>query len=212
MPKDRKNTEQRLLQAVGELVLEKGFSALGVNAVAQRAEVSKILVYRYFGSFEGLLKEWALQHNFWAETAADTIQQIEAVEAAETVQQRREYSRLLSELFSQQADSLQSSVLHREVLRWILMEENEVNRQVMQRIEEQGVSISHSMRNKIDSPRDLEAAVSLLIGGIHYLSLMSDRSEVFNGINLQSVKGWERIKGSVELIIELLLDTKRERT
>ena len=208
MPKDRQNTEQRLLQAAGEIVLEKGFSALGVNAVAQRAGVSKMLIYRYFDSFEGLLQEWALQHNFWAEIADGTIQQIEAVAADDSEEQLREYGRLLTELFSHQADSLQSSFLHREVLRWILMEENEVNRQVLQRVEEMGSAISQAMRNKIDSSRDIEASVALLIGGIYYLSLMSDRSDVFNGIDLQNDKGWERIKGSVDLLIELLLDTK----
>jgi len=211
MPKDRQNTEHRLLQAVGEIVLEKGFSALGVNAVAQRAGVSKMLIYRYFGSFEELLQAWALQHNFWAEIADGIIQRIEAVEADKPEQQSRESGKLLSELFSQQADSLQSSLLHREVLRWILMEENEVTRQVLQRVEEIGVAISQTMRNKIDSSRDIEAAISLLIGGIYYLSLMSDRADVFNGIDLQSAEGWERIKGSVDMIIELLLDTKIER-
>ena len=211
MPKDRQNTEHRLLQAVGEIVLEKGFSALGVNAVAQRAGVSKMLIYRYFGSFEELLQAWALQHNFWAEIADGTIQRIEAVEADKPEQQSREYGKLLSELFSQQVDSLQYSLLKREVLRWILMEENEVTRQVLQRVEEIGVAISQTMRNKIDSSRDIEAAISLLIGGIYYLSLMSDRADVFNGIDLQSAEGWERIKGSVDMIIELLLDTKIER-
>src|SRR6056297_1855539 len=211
MPKDRQNTEHRLLQAVGEIVLEKGFSALGVNAVAQRAGVSKMLIYRYFGSFEELLQAWALQHNFWAEIADGTIQRIEAVVADKPEQQSREYGKLLSELFSQQVDSLQYSLLKREVLRWILMEENEVTRQVLQRVEEIGVAISQAMRNKIDSSRDIEAAVSLLIGGIYYLSLMSDRTDVFNGIDLQSDMGWERIKGSVDLLIELLLDTKIKR-
>jgi len=211
MPKDRQNTEQRLLQAAGEIVLEKGFSALGVNAVAQRAGVSKMLIYRYFGSFEELLQAWALQHNFWAEIADETIKRIEAVEVVDPGQQSREYSRLLSKLFSQQADSLQSSLLHREVLRWILMEENDVNRQVMQRVEEMGAAISRAMRNKIDSSRDIEAVVSLLIGGIYYLSLMSDRADVFNGIDLQSAEGWERIKGSVDMLIELLLEPNIER-
>jgi len=208
MPKDRQNTEQRLLQAAGEIVLEKGFSALGVNAVAQRAGVSKMLIYRYFGSLEGLLQEWALQHNFWAEVSDGTIQQIEAVAADDPGEQLREYGRLLSELFSQQADSLQSSLLHREVLRWILMEENEVNHKVLHRVEEMGVAITRAMRNKIDSSRDIEATVALLIGGIYYLSLMSDRTDVFNGIDLQSDMGWERIKASIDLLIELLLDTK----
>ena len=45
--KDRETTEKRLLTAVGEIVEESGLESLGINAVAQRAGVSKMLIYRY---------------------------------------------------------------------------------------------------------------------------------------------------------------------
>lgn len=41
--KDRETTEKRLLTAVGEIVEESGLESLGINAVAQRAGVSKML-------------------------------------------------------------------------------------------------------------------------------------------------------------------------
>ena len=43
--KDRETTEKRLLTAVGEIVEESGLESLGINAVAQRAGVSKMLIY-----------------------------------------------------------------------------------------------------------------------------------------------------------------------
>ena len=46
--KDRETTEKRLLTAVGEIVEESGLESLGINAVAQRAGVSKMLIYRYY--------------------------------------------------------------------------------------------------------------------------------------------------------------------
>ena len=42
--KDRETTEKRLLTAVGEIVEESGLESLGINAVAQRAGVSKMLI------------------------------------------------------------------------------------------------------------------------------------------------------------------------
>ena len=73
-----------------------------------------------------------------------------------------------------------------------------------------GLSISQAFRERISSERDLEAAVGVLIGGVYYLALVSDRTEVFNGIDLHSDEGWSRIKRSVDLMIELLFDKYEE--
>lgn len=53
--KDRETTEKRLLTAVGEIVEESGLESLGINAVAQRAGVSKdvdIPLFRIIGRFD----------------------------------------------------------------------------------------------------------------------------------------------------------------
>lgn len=63
--RDRDATEQRMLKAVGEMIRRDGFEKLGVNAVAAHCGVSKILIYRYFGSLDGLLAAYIRQHDFW---------------------------------------------------------------------------------------------------------------------------------------------------
>ena len=63
--KDRETTEKRLLTAVGEIIEESGLESLGVNAVAQRAGVSKMLIYRYFGSLEDLIAQYIIQRDYW---------------------------------------------------------------------------------------------------------------------------------------------------
>ena len=45
--RNRKATEQRLLSAIQELIEESGFEKLGINAVASKAGVSKMLIYRF---------------------------------------------------------------------------------------------------------------------------------------------------------------------
>ena len=42
-----------------------GKLALGVNAVAARAGVSKVLIYRYFESLDGLIAAYIRTHDFW---------------------------------------------------------------------------------------------------------------------------------------------------
>ena len=53
--RNKEQTKQCLLDAVDSLVEESGYEALGINAVAAKAGVSKMLIYRYFGSLKGLI-------------------------------------------------------------------------------------------------------------------------------------------------------------
>ena len=53
--RDREATEKRLLDTIGKMIAEDGFEKIGINAIATQSGVSKILIYRYFGSVEGLM-------------------------------------------------------------------------------------------------------------------------------------------------------------
>ena len=53
--RDREATEKRLLDTIGKMIAEDGFEKIGINAIATQSGVSKILIYRYFGSVEGRL-------------------------------------------------------------------------------------------------------------------------------------------------------------
>ena len=63
--RDRKATEETILAAFEAVLLREGVSGLGVNAVAQEAGVNKVLIYRYFGDFDGLARQWASSSSFW---------------------------------------------------------------------------------------------------------------------------------------------------
>ncbi|WPJ95635.1 TetR/AcrR family transcriptional regulator [Coraliomargarita algicola] len=54
--RSRPKTEEKFQNAVLKLVADEGCSALGINAVAQLAGADKVLIYRYFGDFNGLLQ------------------------------------------------------------------------------------------------------------------------------------------------------------
>ena len=61
----RRRTEARLVKAVGTLIQREGVAALGVRAVAREAGVDKVLIYRYFDDFEGLLRFFATSADLW---------------------------------------------------------------------------------------------------------------------------------------------------
>jgi AcrR family transcriptional regulator len=55
-PRDREQTKNLLVEAAVAILEESGFSALGINSVAEKAGVNKVLIYRYFGGLPGLLR------------------------------------------------------------------------------------------------------------------------------------------------------------
>ena len=58
-------TKQKLLAAVGKILKNDGFTGLNVSKVALKAEVDRKLVYDYFGSMEGLVKEYLNNSDFY---------------------------------------------------------------------------------------------------------------------------------------------------
>lgn len=71
--KDRELTEKRILEAVGNIIENDGFEKTGVNAIAQRAGVSKMLIYRYFGGIDELIAQYLLRKDYWANTDTGII-------------------------------------------------------------------------------------------------------------------------------------------
>ncbi|HKK19188.1 MAG TPA: TetR/AcrR family transcriptional regulator, partial [Opitutales bacterium] len=74
MPRKRSRsaTEHRFQDAVLELIAAAGFKHLGVNSVAERAGSDKVLIYRYFEDFDGLLQRVA-ESRRWLPTAEELL-------------------------------------------------------------------------------------------------------------------------------------------
>lgn len=66
--RNRAKTEEKFLKAVAQIVHDQGWDGLGVNKVARQAKSSKILIYRYFGSFSQLLTRYQKDEKFWSLT------------------------------------------------------------------------------------------------------------------------------------------------
>lgn len=70
--RSRPKTEEKFQNAVLQLVAEEGCGALRINAVAQLAGADKVLIYRYFGDFDGLLQRVA-ESRPWLPTGIEVM-------------------------------------------------------------------------------------------------------------------------------------------
>lgn len=202
MKRDKDATKQKLIDAVGAIVLRDGFPAIGINSVAREAGVDKVLIYRYFGDLDGLLTAYVSQIDYFSNIADITA-------TFEKIETREDVIRLSKAIFVGQLKDILGNKELQEIALWELTASNSVTSALAQSREEQGMSILkeiQSVTGKTDV--DLPGMAALILGGIYYIVLRSRQVDVFNGIDLNSPKGWKRIEKSIESLIEKALEEK----
>lgn len=193
MERDREATEKRLLETVGKMVAEKGFEQIGINAIAAQSGVSKILIYRYFGSVDGLLSAYIHQYDFWLNLPAD-------------VPERDELPQFLKTLFQQQIDRLRTDATLRRLYRWELSCNNETIAKIREQREKAGLELIRKFcqASGMQQP-EAETISALFAASITYLAMLSDFCPVYNGIAIDEETGWERIKSGIDALIDKIL-------
>ena len=193
MERNRDATEKRLLETVGKMVAEKGFEQIVINAIAAQSGVSKILIYRYFGSIDGLLSAYIRQYDFWLNLPAD-------------VPERDELPQFLKTMFQQQIDRLRTDATLRRLYRWELSCNNEMVAKIREQREKARLELIRKFcqASGMQQP-EAETISAIFAASITYLAMLSDFCPVYNGIAIDEETGWERIKSGIDTLIDRIL-------
>lgn len=196
--KNKDKTKQLLIDAVGTVLLRDGFQNLGINTVAKEANVSKVLIYRYFTNFDGLLEEFAKQKGYWINEGSEFT---EFAKKASKDELKKAAPILFQNMFK---ELLQNKELQ-EIKRWELFEKNHITDTYGKQIEEIGIDQIKLVSKILNADeKDIQAQTAIIIAGLYYLVLRSKTTDVFNGINLQTKEGQERITQAIENIFNKL--------
>ena len=190
--KDRKQTEEEIISAVDRIIKSRGFTGLGINAIAKEARVSKVLIYRYFNDFDGLIRRWTESTTYWNE-------QVLQVDLNQSPQE------IVESVLSGYTQSLRKDVRRREMLRWLLVEDSKTGAFIMEIMERKRLELTKLYEERVSDKSDTQALFALLTAAISYLTLMEDRAELFNGIDIRSEEGWERLERMIMLILNKVL-------
>ena len=189
--KNREQTEEKILEAVGSIIENQGFEKVGINAIATEAGVSKMLIYRYFGGVEELIAQYLIQKDYWANTDAAIINP-EAV------------GNSIKSMFRRQVEQLRNDITLRRLYRWELFTDNQNIRQLRNRREENGCRLIKMVSALTGCPdAQVAALASILSASISYLALLEDQCQSYNGICLQTDEGWNQLMQGIEMIIDL---------
>lgn len=185
---NRAATEAALVAAVGDLISERGFGSLGVNAIARQAGVNKALIYRYFDGVDGLYRAFAGANALWPsveELLGDLPERVSEItwEAA------------FRELFALYAAALRARPQTIELLAWECVTRNELTiafESVRERRSGEVLAALEAAGFEAPQGVDLRAAIALVSSGIHYLAIRSRSIRVFAGAQVQSDAFWDQ--------------------
>jgi AcrR family transcriptional regulator len=188
--RDRDQTQQSLIQAVGRILAKEGFVGLGVNAVAREAGVDKVLIYRYFDGLPKLLKAYGESGDFWP-SVEEVLGPDES--ALRTLSLPERTATIVVSLL----EALRRRPHTVEILAWEAVQQNALTDSLAD-IREQWSRevIARMLPDSVKDDDDLLALASLLVGGFQYLLIRSRNTKVYGGIALNTEGGWRRIRNA----------------
>jgi AcrR family transcriptional regulator len=188
--RNREATEKRLLDTVSDMIAENGFETIGVNAVANKSGVSKILIYRYFGSIEGLLAAYLHQNDFW-------------INYPKTISQKEDLPEFVKTMFHGQLRKLRENPALRKLYRWELSSSNAIIINLRKQRETAGIDLINEVSRVSGRKKENIASVATMISAsIAYLMMFSDVCPEYNGLRLDEDKGWQSIENGMDELID----------
>jgi len=188
--RDRRATEKRLIDTIGTMISESGFEKIGVNAVAARSGVSKILLYRYFGSVEGLMAAYIRQHDFW-------------LNFPRRLPRRNRLPEFVKAMFRAQIAQLRANPTLRRLYRWELSSQNEMTAKLRKQREQAGMRLINRVSRLTGADKSRVAAFAMLVtASTTYLAMLEEFCPVYNGIRIDEDAGWEQIAQAIDSLVE----------
>lgn len=193
--RDPDQTRRRLIEAIGEILQNTGYTGLRVNAIARYLGRDKNLVRYYFDSLVNLQKAYIMEKDYWP----PFFERFQPGKGAG----REEIKTLFMELMQENYRFFNANREMQKIILWQISEENPLMRSISEAREREGEKLlglaEPFFRN---SGVNFKAVIALLLGGIYYIVLHANtnKSNVC-GIDINLEKDSETLKVTIAQII-----------
>jgi len=195
---DKEKTKQKLIKAVGSILIKEGFQHIKINRIEAVSGVSKKLIYRYFGGLEGLIKEYLEQRDFWN----IQIKQMEGTSYDTTVPLEKEE---IVSILEQDFRFFEKSPEMQKIILWGISEKNKTLRTIANSRELFGAPVFKKADLVFkDSDIDFRAVSGTIVSAIYYMILHGKiLGTTVCEIDITKKEGKERYLNTFKKIIEL---------
>lgn len=196
--RDKARTMDKLVDAVGSLLLKKGYTGINGLSIAKEARLDSSLIYNYFGSVNNLIETYIKKKDFWT---PDTNVQLQDILENQSKLDQAGIIRLLQNQFTTVANRKELQ----RILLWEISESNAVLRKISQDREDLGEKLFQLVEGDFrNSYLDLRAILAILISGVYYLSLhATNNGTTFCGVDINQPEGKGRIDVALQQVINL---------
>jgi AcrR family transcriptional regulator len=204
--RDREETKQLLIDAVGTVIEAEGFGCVGVNKVAKAAGVDKALIYRYFGGFSQLLQSYGDQADFWW-----TVEDILGDDLPDA--DGDNLAAWLSLIFERHVEFLRLHPVTLEIIAWEMVDRNELTIALEYVREQRSLDLMKQLLARFGQTDRVAMVhfgpVMALLGAAgNYLAARGRHVQNFNGLDLKSDRGWQQLFLAVETMLQGLVQER----
>lgn len=193
--RNKEQSRQQFLQAVGEILKNKGYAALKINSIAQVAGLDKKLIYNYFGGLEGLLDAYVKTQDFWSNVKNDIIEEPMNDGGKE----------FLKNQLQSQMTYMDENNEFQKVILWRLSEERASLKKLGDAQEANGEVILTKVADPYfgKNAQEFRAITAVVVSGLYYLSLSNaTNANTFCGIDYKSPEGKKLITSAKDFILD----------
>lgn len=196
--RNSQQTRRRILQTVEKLLVKEGFSALGINRIAEETGVAKVLIYRYFGDLEGLLRTYVNSADF-----LPTRDEIVTLPPAkfDRLGTRDRIKHVINNFSTAMAKRPHTLA----ILGWELSGNPSLTRVLSDAIARLDDQITELLSAGGFKPHPLlREMMAIINAGLMHLGITYHNSQRFGPVRIESKADWKRIMQALELLVDTI--------
>ncbi|GAB3050725.1 TetR/AcrR family transcriptional regulator [Spirosoma pulveris] len=189
--RNRAATTDRILNALEELLAQQGLAGVNMTRLAQKAAVSKILIYRYFGNLEGLIRHYVQSGRVLPPNTPALVKPPRATRQKDVAAY---WSATTLHSFAQ----LRLSAAARQLLKASVQAHDPLGDTVSEGLDQELSTLVEAF--SLVKGGDYAALSAVLLGGLSYLTIQAELDRSVLGMDLRGEADWQRVEQAVGLI------------
>lgn len=199
---DRERSKQKLINAVGKVLKNKGYTGLTATNIAKAAGLSRRLITIYFDSVDDLVETYVKNKDYWTAASGNAGEMI-------VENKGRDTRKIIDHLLQNQLDYFYNNPEMQKIILWEISKKTKIMYEVCNDRERLGSKVFELVDRELAGKSiDVRAVSALLVAGVYYMVLHAKSTDtLFCEIDINQPEGMKRIKNAISLILEKIYDT-----